>query len=99
MSPYTYASIIISLIAVSYASPFVTPAPTPSFAAEPAFGPIATPYPVQNEPTKTLQRKNIIQDIESKITSGLGKLGSDLPSYVASGMPLSDSVMFSNLFS
>ncbi|KAL9098082.1 MAG: hypothetical protein Q9163_006188, partial [Psora crenata] len=51
--------------------------------------PLITPSPAtaQWDPTKTLQRRGIISDITGDVNSILTGLGSDIPSYVASGVP------------
>jgi hypothetical protein len=66
-----------------------SPAPTPRrvFQAEP-LGPQVTGSPVENSPSRTEQlRRDLIGDVKSDIGSILGGLGSDLPSWVASGIP------------
>lgn len=50
--------------------------------------PLITPSPVLNEATRTyLDRRDILDDIKSGVDSALTALGSNIPSYVASGMP------------
>lgn len=50
--------------------------------------PAITPSPVHYDVTRTLQRpRNIISDLASDVGSILSGLGSDIPSYVASGVP------------
>ena len=50
--------------------------------------PAVTPSIVQDHPTRTLKhRRNIFDDVESGINSVLSDLGSDIPSFVASGIP------------
>ncbi len=49
--------------------------------------PIITPSPSLSFPTKTLERRGVVSDIEGDVNSILGSLGSDIPSYVASGVP------------
>ncbi|MCJ1273415.1 hypothetical protein MMC21_001206 [Puttea exsequens] len=51
--------------------------------------PLVTPSPAQKRwlPTKTLQGRGIISDLSGDVHSILGSLGSDIPSYVASGIP------------
>ena len=65
------------LIAVTNA----LPAPDPVAEAHPEI----TPFRVPQIPTKTINRRNILSDIESGVGSILSGLGSDIPSYVASG--------------
>jgi hypothetical protein len=57
------------------------PAPDPVAEAHPEI----TPFRVPQIPTKTLDRRNILSDIENGVGSILSGLGSDIPSYVASG--------------
>ena len=53
--------------------------------------PIATPSPSKWSPTKTLKRRGVISDAISEASSDthsiLAGLGSDIPTYVASGVP------------
>ena len=51
--------------------------------------PLITPAPASHNwlPTKTLKRRGIISDITADTNSILSGLGSDIPSYVASGVP------------
>ncbi|KAF2402433.1 hypothetical protein EJ06DRAFT_574290 [Trichodelitschia bisporula] len=58
-----------------------SPAPLPHPVAAPQ--PQITPFRVQYEPTKTLERRDIFSKLESKVGSVLGSF----PSYVASGIP------------
>jgi hypothetical protein len=74
-----------SLYSVASASP--APTPRRVFQAEP-LGPQVTGSPVENSPSRTEQlRRDLIGDVKSDIGSILGGLGSDLPSWVASGIP------------
>ena len=38
-------------------------------------------------PTKTEKKRGVISDVAGDVNSVLGSLGSDIPSYVASGVP------------
>lgn len=51
--------------------------------------PLITPSPASARwfPTRTRIRRGIISDLSGDINSVLGSLGSDIPSYVASGVP------------
>lgn len=53
--------------------------------------PLVTASPSEWSPTKTLRRRGIVSDvtadIEGDVKSVLGSLGSNIPSYVASGVP------------
>jgi hypothetical protein len=72
--------IVAGLCAIANASP----APDPVAEAHPEI----TPFRVPQIPTRTLERRNILSDIESGVGSILNGLGSDIPSYVASGTAL-----------
>jgi hypothetical protein len=74
---------LVALCSVVSASP--TPVPNvPHQVAESQ--PMVTPFRVQYVPTRTLQaRGNILSQIEGGVNSVLSKLGSAIPSYVASG--------------
>lgn len=63
------------------------PAPTAfSNTVEQAAPPMITPSPVERDPTRVVGR-NILSDVESDADSVLSGLGSNLPSWVASGVP------------
>lgn len=51
--------------------------------------PVITPSPVEYNPSPVVPvaRRNILSDVDSDINSVLSGLGSDLPSWVASGVP------------
>ncbi|RAH51424.1 phosphatidate phosphatase App1 family protein [Aspergillus brunneoviolaceus CBS 621.78] len=51
--------------------------------------PVITPSPVEYNPSpvEPVARRNILSDVDSDINSVLSGLGSDLPSWVASGVP------------
>ena len=64
-----------------------TPAPKPAAAAV-AKHPMITPSPSEWTPTRTLKsRRGVVSDLEGDVNSILSALGSDIPSYVASGVP------------
>jgi hypothetical protein len=48
--------------------------------------PVITPSPVESYPSPVVQR-DILSDVESDVNNVLSSLGSDLPSWVASGVP------------
>jgi len=84
--PFSQSSALVAvLFALASASPAPTPHPRPNAVLDaPAAG--VTPFRVLNEPTKTLHaRADILSKIESGVGSVLTKLGSAIPSYVASG--------------
>ncbi|USW56402.1 Putative phosphatidate phosphatase APP1, catalytic domain-containing protein [Septoria linicola] len=73
-----------SLLAFAAASP----APTARNIRAREAAPVPTGSPVQWDPTKTYKnRRDIIDDIQSDVNGVLSRLGSDIPSYVASGIP------------
>lgn len=75
-----------SIWTVIAASP--TPSPYPNANAVAPQEPIITPSLVEYHPTRTYHHKrDIFSDIESGIGSILSGLGSDIPSFVASGIP------------
>jgi hypothetical protein len=77
------------LSASLYSVASASPAPTPRrvFQAE-VLAPQVTGSPIDNIPSRTERlRRDIIGDLKSDIGSVLGGLGSDLPSWVASGVP------------
>ncbi|OCK83739.1 hypothetical protein K432DRAFT_440587 [Lepidopterella palustris CBS 459.81] len=69
------------------ASAVAIPSPTvlPGQVVVPA--PIITPAAIQFDATRSYQRRNLISKIESDVGSVLTALGSDIPSYVISGVP------------
>ena len=44
-----------------------------------------TPHPVENFPTKTLERRNLVDSLTNKVFSALSEFGDNIPSYVAEG--------------
>lgn len=78
---------LIPALILSVASAF--PAPTAfanvDDAAAPSI-PVVTPSPVERNPSPVVAR-NILSDIDSGVGKILSGLGSDLPSWVASGVP------------
>lgn len=87
--------LILLLIAtpVVKSSPALQPVPLGSGHRTPirvarAEHPLITPSPSQWDPTKTLKsRRGVISDLAGDVGSVLAGLGSDIPSYVASGIP------------
>lgn len=51
--------------------------------------PLITPSPASTRwfPTRTHKKRGVISDLSGDVNSILGSLGSDIPSYVASGVP------------
>lgn len=67
-----------------------TPAPSPLPNPNPIVprAPVITPSAVQYHPSRTWKnRRDILSDVDGDINSVLNFLGSDIPSYVASGIP------------
>lgn len=79
----TLPPLLLALLPVISASP----APLRPAAATPE-QPLITPSPAAWEATKTYKsRRGIISDLAGDVQSILDGLGSDIPSYVASGVP------------
>ncbi|OKP00596.1 hypothetical protein PENSUB_7741 [Penicillium subrubescens] len=75
---------------VSFAPFLVSASPAPTAFVNnndvsPPF-PAITPSPVEKNPSPVVQR-DILSDVESDVNNVLSSLGSDLPSWVASGVP------------
>ncbi|KAB8346360.1 hypothetical protein FH972_023403 [Carpinus fangiana] len=91
----TMAALSLSLAAAIAICVQASPAPTAFVAAVAVPAPAVTPSVVQRVPTRTFKdRRDIISDIRSgadslggDLSSILGGLGTDIPSYVASGVP------------
>ena len=74
--------LLVVASALVAASPAAVPAPAPIAEAEP----MVTPSLVRYDPTKTYKnRRDILSDLAGDVNSVLSVLGSDVPSYVASG--------------
>ena len=73
------------------------PAPTvlPMHVVAPA--PVITPAAIQFDSTRSYQRRNILSDIESDLGSVLTALGSDIPSYVISGLSFARVKIIANI--
>ena len=85
---FSFRSLLLpaSIWTLIAASP--TPSPIPHANAVAPRNPVVTPSPVEYYPTRTYhQKRNIFSEIESGIGSILSELGSDIPSFVASGIP------------
>lgn len=73
------------LLALVAASPAPTAANNNNIRAR---APATTPSPVKRDPTRTYKnRRDILSDLKSDVDGILSSLGSDIPSYVASGVP------------
>ena len=83
-------SLLLPLLQFALASPTSTPQtvdPTPRLFDEPEI-PLVTPPPGQFQPTRTYRyRRGIVDDLKSDVGDVLSALGSDVPSFVASGVP------------
>ena len=68
--------------------PFSSASPAPIKPAAGPEQPLISPSPASWEATKTYKsRRGIIRDLAGDVSSILAGLGSDIPSYVASGVP------------
>ncbi|KAJ5097694.1 hypothetical protein N7456_008415 [Penicillium angulare] len=78
----------VTLQALLLSAAFASPAPTAFANANDVAPnePVITATPVQNNPSQVIQR-NIISDVESGVDSVVSGLGSDIPTWVASGVP------------
>lgn len=75
--------LLLALLPITSASP----APLQPAAAAPE-QPLVTPSPASWEASKTYKsRRGLVSDLAGDVASILGSLGSDIPSYVASGVP------------
>lgn len=79
------------MLPASILSALVTALPEASPLAEAARvaprDPLITPSPAQNLPSRTRRRRDIFDNLKSDVGNVLSELGSDVPSYVASGIP------------
>ena len=80
----TLPSVLLALLPLVTASVVHRNLPRPAAIAERQ--PLITPSPSTWWPTKTHKKRGIISDISGDIDSVLGSLGSDISSYVASGV-------------
>ena len=72
------------MLPVALASPAL---PKPAAIAPPPEYPLITPSPVVRESTRTYKhRRDIFSDVAGNVHSILNELGSDIPTYVASGV-------------
>ncbi|MCJ1338702.1 hypothetical protein MMC09_003991 [Bachmanniomyces sp. S44760] len=80
-------SILLPVFYVILPTVLGNPAPNKPTEAEQE-RPLITPSPVAWDPTTTAKhRRDILSDIDNDVNSVLSGLGSDIPSYVASGVP------------
>lgn len=80
-----------AFVVLSFAPFLVSAAPAPTAFANnnndvSPPNPVITPSPVEKNPSPVVQR-DILSDVESDVNNVLSSLGSDLPSWVASGVP------------
>lgn len=80
----TLPSMLLALLPLVTASVVHRNLPRPAPIAERQ--PLITPSPSTWWPTKTHKKRGIISDISGDVNSVLGSLGSNIPSYVASGV-------------
>lgn len=78
---------MILLTLIPLVSAYAVPEPKPDFAAPEH--PLITPSPtLHGGVTKTVKyRRGILDDLKGDVNSVLSELGSNIPSYVASGVP------------
>ena len=81
----TLPTTLIALLPLATATAFHRSIPRPRAIEQEQ--PLATPSPVKWQPTETYKKRGVISDISGDVNSILGSLGSDIPSYVASGVP------------
>ena len=81
----TFPAVLLALLPLATASAFHRSVPRPAGIVERQ--PLVTPSPSTWWPTKTYKKRGIVSDISGDINSVLGSLGSNIPSYVASGVP------------
>ncbi|KAF2147252.1 uncharacterized protein K452DRAFT_282240 [Aplosporella prunicola CBS 121167] len=74
------------LLAALEAAALAVPAPTAVPDSIEAPKAAITPSPVLRDPTRTLDRRNVISDLKGDVKSYLTELGSNIPSYVADGV-------------
>ena len=78
---HTVAALLLTVLPLVACSP----APLPAAAVE---DPIITPSPSEWSPTRTSKsRRGVVSDLAGDVNSVLSALGSNIPSYVASGVP------------
>lgn len=83
IAPYSILLALLPLVAAS-AVRRDNPRPAPAVQEQP----LITPSPATWDPTKTYKsRRGIISDLAGDIGGILSELGSNIPSYVASGIP------------
>jgi len=86
-SPLIMLSTLAALFLLALPLTLCSPAPIPAAAAA-AEHPMITPSPSEWSPTKTFNsRRGVVSDLEGDVNSVLSALGSNIPSYVASGVP------------
>ncbi|KAK0515322.1 hypothetical protein JMJ35_002701 [Cladonia borealis] len=85
MQLITLPSVLLALLPLATASVVHRSLPRPAAIAERQ--PLVTPSPSAWWPTKTYKKRGITSDISGGIHSILGSIGSNIPSYVASGIP------------
>ena len=78
-------SVLLALLPLATASVVHRSLPRPAAIAERQ--PLITPSPSSWWPTKTYKKRAITSDISGGIHSALGSISSNVPSYVASGIP------------
>lgn len=81
MVPNALPLVLLALLPLSTASA------VPRAAAVAEEQPVVTASPASWSPTQTYKKRGVISDVAGDVNSVLGSLGSNIPSYVASGVP------------
>ena len=82
---YVLSAIFLALL--PFTSAYVVPDPKPAIVAQER--PLITPSPTLRDPvTRTIHlKRGVLDDLKGDVNSILSDLGSNVPSYVASGVP------------
>lgn len=81
----TLPSVLIALLPLVSATAVRRSIPRPGQVGQER--PLITPSPASWDPTKTYKKRGVISDLAGDVDSILHGLGSNIPSYVASGVP------------
>ena len=78
-------TLLLSLLPLTHATAVRRSIPRPGQVGQEQ--PLITPSPASWHPTQTYKKRGVISDLAGDVNSILSGLGSDVPSYVASGVP------------
>lgn len=81
----TLPAVLLALLPLANATAVRRSIPRPGQVAQER--PLITPSPASWDATKTYKKRGVISDLAGDVNSILSGLGSDIPSYVASGVP------------